>query len=104
MIDITHYTSYNKYIKELKEESNEVSNGEVRDSSYMLKESIKINTVDILIHILTVVPRKIRNKIIDLLRAYITGRTQRDKEHPLLAELCNIIIHQETFGIKYEVR
>jgi hypothetical protein len=37
------------------------------------------------------------------LKTYIISKSQKIKEHPLLAELCNILIHQENFGIKYEV-
>ena len=40
---------------------------------------------------------------IDIIKAYIIGKNQKTKEHPLLSELCNILIHQENFGIKYEI-
>jgi hypothetical protein len=37
------------------------------------------------------------------LKTYITGKHQKNKEHPLLSELCNILIHQENFGVKSEI-
>ncbi len=37
------------------------------------------------------------------MKTYITSKGQKTKEHPLLSELCNILIHRENFGVKFEI-
>lgn len=96
LIDINHYSNYNQYLKSLKLNDNiDAESPNSDDPDNALKEKIKINSIEILINILTVVP--------NILKSYIIGKNQKNKEHPLLAELCNILIHQENFGVKYEI-
>jgi hypothetical protein len=101
LIETTHYSNYNKYLKNLKEDN--VSDEDIQVEENTFKEKIKINSIEILINILGIVPRKFLIIFLDLIKAYITSRSQRSKEHPLLEELCNILIHQENFGVKYEI-
>lgn len=101
LIDVTHYSSYNKFLKSLKEDKLPEEDRSIEENSK--REKIKINSIEILINVLTVVPSKYSYLFLDTLKAYITSKPQKTKEHPLLSELCNILIHQENFGIKYEI-
>lgn len=77
----------------------------IKEGSKITIESLKINTIEILVNMLPVVPRKFLclNINLDHLKNYIIDAKQKEKEYPLLTELCNIFITQENFGIKYEV-
>jgi hypothetical protein len=56
LIDVTHYSSYNRFLKSLKEDN--LSEEDKSPEENEKKEKIKINSIEILINILTVVPRK----------------------------------------------
>lgn len=56
LIDVTHYSSYNKYLKSLKEDK--IQEEDISAEENLKNEKIKINTIEILINILTAVPRK----------------------------------------------
>ena len=66
------------------------------------REIIEINSIEIVICCLTVVPSHLI-LIIALVKQYILSKNQKIKEYSMLNELCNILLYQEKFGSKYEV-
>jgi hypothetical protein len=56
LIDVTHYSSYNKYLKSLKDDK--IQKEDISVEENLKNEKIKINAIEILINILTAVPRK----------------------------------------------
>ncbi len=102
LIDVTHYTNYNQYIKNLSHNKTDEFNQNEADPENIKKAKLKINCIEILLNILNITPRKII-LLLDIIKAHIIGKNQKNNEHPLLSELCNILIHQENFGIKYEI-
>ena len=56
LIDVTHYSSYNKYLKSLKEDK--FTEEDLSLEENYKKEKIKINAIEILINVLTAVPSK----------------------------------------------
>jgi hypothetical protein len=94
LIDVTHFSSYKKYLNNLKNDL--VLCADISHEENTKNEKIKINTIEILLSVLICVP--------GILKSYITGRNLKNQERPLLSELCNILIHQENFGVKSEVK
>lgn len=63
---------------------------------------MEINSIEIMICCLTVVPSIVFLNI-DNVKNYILSKNQKLKEYSMLNELCNILLYQENFGSKYEV-
>jgi hypothetical protein len=59
LIDVTHYSNYNKFLKSLKEDK--VAEEDKNYVENNKREKIKIYSIDILINILTVVPSNLKN-------------------------------------------
>lgn len=57
LVEVTHYSSYNKFVNSLKEDKVAEEDRTLEENSK--REKIKINSIEILINILTVVPRKL---------------------------------------------
>jgi len=67
-----------------------------RNFSHINKyEKIEINIINIIINMLFNIP--------NVVKTYILSKSQKNREYPLLNELCNIIISKRNFGTKYEV-
>jgi hypothetical protein len=56
LIDVTHYSGYNKYLKSLKDDN--LQEEDINAEENLKNEKIKINAIEILINILTAVPSK----------------------------------------------
>jgi hypothetical protein len=56
LIDVTHYSSYNKYLKSLREDK--LKEEDITNEDNFKNEKIKINAIEILINVLTAVPSK----------------------------------------------
>lgn len=59
LVEVTHYSNYNKYLNSLK--NGIVLDNEEDSEENCLKQNIKINSLEILINILTIIPRMIIN-------------------------------------------
>ncbi len=70
-------------------------------------ELMEINIINILINFLFNIPGKNKNIMmlytLALVKNYILSKAQKNKEYPLLNELCNILMYKRNFGTKYEV-
>ena len=66
------------------------------------REILEINSIEILICCLTVVPSMWFFHL-DMVKNYILSNNQKLKEFSLLNELSNIILYKDNFGSKYEV-
>jgi hypothetical protein len=73
------------------EENKKEENLDIKDSSFEIKEFIRITAVEIFINILTMIP----NVILDYLK--------KENDHKLLKQLTNIMLYSDNFGIKYEI-
>ncbi len=59
IIEVTHYTSYNQYLTNLKKNENKYYNEDITNIDNVKKARIKINCIEILLNILNIVPRNI---------------------------------------------
>jgi hypothetical protein len=80
-----------------------LSNQEMLPEDKKKHQIMEINSIEIMICCLTVVP-SIVFVIIDIVKNYILSKNQKLKEYSMLNELCNILLYQENFGSKYEVK
>jgi hypothetical protein len=60
LVKITHYTEYNKYLESLKQDKlSELHTQDLTHEEDPLQEKLKINSIEILINIISVVPSKL---------------------------------------------
>ena len=60
------------------------------------KMILEINAVEAIFCCLTVVP--------SIVKTYVISKGQKTKEYPLLNEFSNLLLYQDNFGTKYEVK
>ncbi len=57
LVDVTHYTNYNQYIKNLNDNKTEEFKQNETDPENLKKAKLKINCIEILLNILNITPR-----------------------------------------------